>query len=106
MTIKRFRLSAQAVADLEQVADYLGDKSPSASDRVIDELFRTFESLAVFPEMGESLNDLRPGLRLIVPAKPAASYAVFYYLQQDTVLVAGVIHSARDWIGMFSTGER
>lgn len=99
-------MSAQAIADLEQIANYLGEKSPSASGRVIDELFRTFESLAAFPEMGESFDDLRPGLRLIVPAKPAASYAVFYCLQQDIVLVVGVIHSARDWIGMFSTGER
>lgn len=106
MTIKRFRLSAQAVADLEQIADYLGEKSPSASDRVIDKLFRTFESLTVVPEMGESLGDVRPGLRSIVPARPAGSYAVFYCLQQDTVLIVGVIHSARDWLGMFSTGER
>jgi plasmid stabilization system protein ParE len=106
MTIKRFRLSAQAVADLEQIADHLGDRYPSAADRVIDELFRTFESLTVFPEMGESLHDLRPGLRMLIPAKPAASYAVFYYVREDSILVADIIHSAPDWVGMFFMGDR
>lgn len=106
MALQRYRLSSQAVVDLEQIADYLGDQSQSAADRVLDELFRTFDALAISTEMGMSLHELRPGLRMFVPSKPAASYAVFYYLVSDGVMISGVIHSARDWIGMFSSGER
>jgi toxin ParE1/3/4 len=106
MALPWYRLSRRAIADLEQISDYLGEQNPSAADRVIDELFRTFDALAAYPKIGTSLDDLRLELRMFVPSKPAASYVVFYYPVPDGVMISGVIHAARDWIGMFSSGER
>lgn len=106
MDSPRFRLSHRAVADIEEIAHYLASQSLSAADRVIDELFRTFHHLALNPESGTSLDNLRPRLRMITPSKPAAKYVVFYYLASDGVLISDVIHSARDWLGMIIREER
>jgi plasmid stabilization system protein ParE len=91
--------------DLEQISDYIGQRNPSASDRVVDQLFRAFDSLATSPELGVSLDELRPQLRMLIPQKPAAKYLVFYQIVSDGVMVSAVIHSARDWMGMLKRGE-
>jgi toxin ParE1/3/4 len=106
VTAPRYRLALQVVADLEGIADYLGHRSPTASDRVIDEVFRAFDSLADDPEAGTNIDHIRPHLRLLVPSKPAANYLVFYYVVADSVMISAIIHAARDWIGMFDRGER
>jgi toxin ParE1/3/4 len=106
MAAPKYRLAHRAVADLEQISDYLGERSVSAADRVIDELFCSFDVLAIDPQMGISLDGLRPELRMFQPSKPASNYLVFYYIVSDGVMVSGVIHAARDWIGMFTRGER
>lgn len=92
--------------DLEELADYLGERNPSAADRVIEELDRSFDAIAGNRESGTSLDDLRSGLRVFVPSKPAANYLVFYYLVPDGVVISDVVHASRDWIGMFSRHER
>lgn len=106
MATQRHCLSCQAVADLEQIAEYLGQHSPDAADRVLDTLFETFEAIATNREIGTSLEELRPGLRMFVPAKPASNYVVFFYAVPDGIMVSTVVHSARDWTGMFLSGDR
>jgi toxin ParE1/3/4 len=101
-----YRLARRAITDLEQISDYLSQRSASAADRVIDELFRSFDVIARDPDLGISLGELRPQLRMFQPSKPAANYLVFYNLVPDGVMVSGVIHAARDWIGMFLRSER
>jgi toxin ParE1/3/4 len=102
MATPRYRLARRVVADLERIADYIGERNPAAADRVIHELFRTFDSLAVNPELGASMDDLRPGLRMIVPSSPAANYLIFYRIVSDGVSVSNVIHAARDWVALMS----
>jgi len=100
-----YRLARRVITDLEQISDYLGQRNPAAADRVIDELFRAFDLLAIQPELGIDLDELRPQLRLFHPAKPAARYLIFYYIVSDGVMVSAVIHSARDWVGMLEKRE-
>ena len=106
MTRRRFRLWCRAKADLERIADSLGERSPGAADRVLNTLLSTFEPLAENPWMGMDRNDLRPQLRMFVPRRPADNYVIFYYPLPDGIEVSDVIHAARDWVGMFERGER
>jgi plasmid stabilization system protein ParE len=106
MAPQQFRLSRQAIADLEGISEYLGKRSPAAADRVIDALFETFDALAVSRELGTRLENLRSGLRMFVPLRPADKYVVFYYLVPDGVMISDVVHSARNWFDLFSRGER
>jgi toxin ParE1/3/4 len=106
MASRRYFLSRQARADLDSIAAYLREKSPSAARRVLTELFRTFQFLAAAPESGTQRDDLYPKARLFTPSRPAANYVVFFYARSDGVEISDIIHAAQDWEGMFSRGER
>jgi plasmid stabilization system protein ParE len=92
-----YRISRPAIADLESISDYLAERSLAAADRVIDALNDTFRSIARDREIGTSLENLRPGLRMSIGSKPADKFIVFYYLVSDGVMVSRVLHSSRDW---------
>lgn len=106
MAHRKYRLSRRAIADLEEIAEYLGNHSPKASGRVIQALYRTFDSLSKSPEIGTSMHNMRPGLRMLVPSKPAANYIIFFYAERPGILISDVIHAARNWEGLFSSGKR
>jgi plasmid stabilization system protein ParE len=106
MSAGKYVLSRQAVADLNGIAEYLGEISPSAADRVINELKRTFTTLAKSPLIGMQRNDLHQAIRMLTPGKPARSYVVLYYPTDTGVMISDVIHAARDWPNMFARGER
>jgi plasmid stabilization system protein ParE len=67
MGVPTYRLTNQALADLEDISDYLGERSPSAAIRVLNELERTFKALALNPVMGAQRDDLHVGLRMFCP---------------------------------------
>jgi plasmid stabilization system protein ParE len=106
MTQRKFRLSHQAKEDLGGIADFLGERSPRAAQRVLDTLLDTFEHLAANPLMGMARDDLHAGLRMFVPRHPADHIVIFYYPLANGIEVSDVIHAARDWLGMFERGER
>src|SRR3972149_6373834 len=92
-----YRISRPAIADLEEISDYLSLRSVSAAERVIDSLHDTFRVIARDREIGTSLENLRPGLRMSLGSKPADNFMVFYYLVSDGVMFSRVLHSARAW---------
>jgi toxin ParE1/3/4 len=100
-----FRLSRHAVSDLEQIARNLGERNPSAIDRVLDGLSDTFRQLAQSPHMGTVRNDLRPNLRIFSPPRPAHNYVVLFYPMADGVEIAGIFHAAQDWSAQFLRSE-
>jgi plasmid stabilization system protein ParE len=106
MAASKYRLSRHAVADLEGIASYLQQRSPTAARRVIGALQDTFELLARNRQMGTSLDEIRPGLRLSISRRPADKCVVLHYSVADGILISDVIHSARDWVGMLEAGER
>jgi plasmid stabilization system protein ParE len=102
----KYRLSRHAVEDLEEIAEYLSQRSPAAASRVIDTMLDTFEMLAENHALGAMVDEIRADLRMIIPSRPADKYVVLYYHVSDGVLISDVIHSARDWVGMLKSGER
>jgi toxin ParE1/3/4 len=97
MADRRFRLAASAVADLNGISAYLGDRNPAAADRVFDVLYQTFELLGEFPDLGMLRNDLLAGLLVFSPPRPAHNYVVVYFKPGGGIEVNAVIHGARDW---------
>ncbi len=102
----KYRLSNQADADLDGIAEYLGRKSPVNAERVLGALFDSFQLLAASPLLGTLRDDLRPDLRVFSANKPAAHYLIFYYTCPGGIEVSTVIHGARDYLGVFHRGER
>ena len=40
--MNKYRLSALAFQDLEEIADYLGERNPAAAVKLLDRLFESF----------------------------------------------------------------
>ena len=73
-----YRLTRRADADLDEITSYLSEHSPSAVNRVLNALNRTFEFLADHPDAGSLRDDLRPNLRSFTAMKPAHRYVVYF----------------------------
>lgn len=87
-----FRLSHLAERDLDEIADYLADRNPSAAIREIEELAERFALLATHPLMGQFRKDL-PGCPRTFSS---GNYLILYRPTSTGIEVARVVHAARD----------
>mgnify|MGYP001336683723 CR=1 FL=1 len=106
MVAPTYRLTNQALRDLDDIAEYLRERSPSAAIRTLDTLRSTFQLLAANPQMGTARDDLHLGLRAFTPQRPAAHYIVFFTAIPEGVLVTDIMHGARNWEALFLGRER
>jgi toxin ParE1/3/4 len=93
----RVERTEQAERDLEEIFDYLDDRSPAAAVRFAKTFKQTTESLARMSEMGRSREELASGLRSITVGK----YILFYRPSDDGILVIRVAHGSRDLPSLF-----
>jgi toxin ParE1/3/4 len=86
--------SPVAVADLEAIADYIAKDSPDRASLFCDRIIEVAERLASFPQAGTAIPEIgsRTSRQLVV-----GSYRLLYELEQDRVVVAAVVHGARQW---------
>ncbi len=89
--------SAEANADVEEIALYLFDLNPVAAHHFLDKLERTCELLAGHPLIGHLRPELGEGLRSV----PIGNYLIFYIPTPDGTVVARVIYGGRDLPGVF-----
>jgi len=83
-----------ALADLEDVFNWIAEDSPAAAKTVVHRLFSSAELLIDFPFMGH--NGREPNtFEWVVPKLP---YIIIYEVDraQDRVVVTGVVHGAQD----------
>jgi toxin ParE1/3/4 len=93
-TPRRLLLSPKAVADLEEIAEYIAQDNPVRAASFVAELEATCRSVAAAPELYPARTDLAPGLRMAVHGR----YLVLYrdLTGEFTVRIERVLHSARD----------
>jgi toxin ParE1/3/4 len=89
------RWTAAAASDLENIADYLFEKTPQNAARLIREICEAAFALRIYPNRG------RPGKKsgtreLVLPALP---YIVVYKVGRDVLHIARILHGAQDWPG-------
>lgn len=97
----RYLLSHLAEADLVEIHAYIASDRPTAADRLMTRIFRTFETLATQPEMGERRDDLIAGLRIF----SVKNYVICYTVNQDGIEVSHVFHGARDIAAIFGSSR-
>jgi toxin ParE1/3/4 len=90
--------------DLEEIAGYIAEDSPSSSIRFVNQVLELIERLVELPGMG-ALRDYGDsalaGLRVAnVPG--FRNYGVYYLTTSDAVIVLRVVHGARDLDAIFA----
>ena len=89
---------------MDEIWNYLAvrRKSYDAADQVVEMLREKFALLASHPLLGQSRDDLRPGLRIF----SAGNYVILFYSEDNGVEIIGIEHASRDLEGVFRRGER
>ncbi|MEI9421246.1 type II toxin-antitoxin system RelE/ParE family toxin [Mesorhizobium sp. Cs1299R1N1] len=87
------RLRPEAEADIEAIALYIAEDSPSAALRWYDEIHAHCQRIADMPGMGVARPEVRAGLRTF----PAGNYLILYRQTDDGAEIVRVVHGARRW---------
>jgi plasmid stabilization system protein ParE len=88
-----YLLSPEAFEDLQLIWDFIAADNVRSADRVLDELFDTFEKLAQWPRQGHTRTDLTDR---DVRFWPVGSYLVVYRENDAPLQIVAVLHGARD----------
>ena len=88
-----FVFHPEALADLEEIWEFIADESLKAADRVLDEIREVVHSLVTFPRMGHIRADLtsRP-LRF----HPVREFLIAYAPDEEPIVVIAVLHGRRN----------
>jgi toxin ParE1/3/4 len=91
--MSKFALHPGAFTDIDEIRGYIAGDNPDAADRVVDELFREFDLLARFPEMGHERADLSSApLRFHI----VREYLIAYAPEETPVWIIAVLHGRRN----------
>lgn len=82
----KIRWTPRAVADLEEISDYLAAASPQAWEQLLQRLGRLTEAILDFPLMGKT--GLVPGTREFVLS--GTPYILVFQLKDDSVIIVSV----------------
>ena len=94
----RYSLTSQAELDLEEIIFYIAQDNVDAALSLEARFTNVFELLVDNPRIGVERPELGGDLRSF----PEGNYLVFYRLWAREVLVARVLHAARDLDEIFS----
>lgn len=86
-----------AVADLENIQDYIARDSAEYASAVIERLVLFAERLKAFPQSGRRVPET-PDSR--VRELIVSSYRIIYRLRRNRAQILAVVHSARNLTGM------
>lgn len=87
------RWTLPALADLDQIQDFIAERNPPAASRLVDDILdRTDTLLSGNPEIGR--HGRVAGTRELVLT--GTLYVVAYRLR-ETVEILAIMHGARDW---------
>lgn len=87
-----YDLHPEAFSDIDEIAAYIGEESPEAAHRIVDEIHRAIQNLVPFPQIGHRRPDLtnRP-LRFV----RARDYLIAYAPDEKPLWVVAVMHGHR-----------
>jgi addiction module RelE/StbE family toxin len=89
----RLRWTLAAADDLQDIANYLFEKTPENAARLIREIYGAPSILKSFPNRGRV--GKKPGTReLVMPSLP---YVIVYQVRDETVNMVRILHGSQQW---------
>jgi toxin ParE1/3/4 len=92
-----YSFSAEALRDLDDLCEYIAQTDKRAASKIFDAIRKRARSLAQFPNMGKSYNEVSPGLRGVV----VNDYIIFYYPREDGIDITRIVSGYRDLEALF-----
>jgi len=93
MPTTRLLRTAEAVADLDAIWDYIAQDSPEAADRFVDELQGIFHLLSTYPGMGELQVALADGTYRRFTHR---NYVIYFRPIEEGIALVRVLHGAQE----------
>jgi toxin ParE1/3/4 len=98
----QFRLTAPAIQDIEQIADYIARQSGlDQADRFLSKLDNKFVKIAQFPNLGRKRDEILPGLRGL----SMDQYLILYMPIGQDVEIFRIVSGYRDLLALFTDAE-
>lgn len=91
--MSQIRHSASAENDLLEAWLFVAEDSIVAADQLLDQIQANSRTLLLQPKMGRARDELAVGLRSWPTSTP---YLLFYFVDDDGITIARVLHHARD----------
>ena len=91
------KLAKSAKTDLQEIWDYISEKSIDSANRVIKDLMEKFQFLAKNSKIGVTQDNFILNLRKFSHKK----YNIFYFEIENGVEIFRVVHSARNIESVF-----
>lgn len=88
----RVHLSARSRADLDEIAERIGERDLGAAKRMVDRLIARLRVLRDQPRAGHARNEIRPGLRSL----RCGGYVILHYVGDDPVAISRIVHHSRN----------
>jgi addiction module RelE/StbE family toxin len=90
--VAQVRWTAQALADLEAIGDFIARDASSFAQVFVDRVFEAVKRLEAFPRSGRVVPEIdREDIREII----FGSYRIVYLVSKDEISILTVFHSAR-----------
>jgi plasmid stabilization system protein ParE len=88
-----FALHPQALADLEEIWEFVAADNMDAADLIVEEIYEAIRALIPFPQQGHRRSELttRP-LRF----QPVRDFLIAYAPDEEPLVVIAVIHGRRN----------
>jgi toxin ParE1/3/4 len=103
VTSGRVSFRTEAIEQLEELHDYIaGTGSTSNAANFTDAILAFCETLADFPLLGASRDDIRPGLRTIGFRRRVV---VAFAILGEAVTIVGIFYGGRDHDSLLAAGD-
>lgn len=100
----KYRLTEEALIALDEIAHFIALDNEKAAMRVTDRVLETCKFLCDMPHLGRHPEFATDPELLCYPTKQYPHYLIFYRVEKNAVVIADVVHGARDLPALF--GEK
>jgi len=95
--MRTYRLTNEAIADLDEIWLFVAEDSVNAADRLIETCYERFQSLAQMPLAARARPEIAPQFR----SSPIGNDVVLFRPTDTGVEIVRVVHGARDIGALF-----
>ena len=97
----KLRINPLVVKDLKEIRDFISDDNPAKASETIENIYKTFENIQHFPELGADLSK-RVSFKTDYKYVVWKNYIVLYKIGKEYVEIYRVVNRFQDITRIFN----